>query len=227
VTDPDRLIRLAEDLERRYLLPLPAMTLSPLTTRSLRAWPRSRCRRTYSTCCTPTWSPRRPAPPRPTGRSSSCGAERSRQSAEAAHGSAAEGRSRKGILCLPTDPGERRLQARLAANVRWSKDDAHDPGGPLVRAAPRTSGASTPTSRRIYPPPNVTGGSPLRAARTIRGSHSPLWSRGGGRRARGPAGRRHESDIRHLLARDAKYAEAQAAAAPAVRAAGRQPLQPL
>jgi hypothetical protein len=32
------------------------------------------------------------------------------------------------------DPGERRLQAQLAANVRWSKEDPHDPAGPLVRA---------------------------------------------------------------------------------------------
>ena len=32
------------------------------------------------------------------------------------------------------DPGERRLQAQLAANIRWSKEDPHDPAGPLVRA---------------------------------------------------------------------------------------------
>ena len=32
------------------------------------------------------------------------------------------------------DPGEPRLQAQLAANTRWSKEDPNDPTGPLVRA---------------------------------------------------------------------------------------------
>jgi len=32
------------------------------------------------------------------------------------------------------DPGERSLQARIAANTRWSREDPHDPAGPLVRA---------------------------------------------------------------------------------------------
>lgn len=32
------------------------------------------------------------------------------------------------------DPGERRLQARLATNTRWSREDPNDPAGPLVRA---------------------------------------------------------------------------------------------
>lgn len=34
----------------------------------------------------------------------------------------------------PKDPGERHLQAQLAATARWSREDPRDPDGPLVRA---------------------------------------------------------------------------------------------
>ena len=32
------------------------------------------------------------------------------------------------------DPHERRLQAQVAANIRWSQEDPNDPDGPLSRA---------------------------------------------------------------------------------------------
>lgn len=35
---------------------------------------------------------------------------------------------------MPASPGERRLQAQLAASTRWSREDPHDPAGPLPRA---------------------------------------------------------------------------------------------